>query len=112
MKLGHEVGKGDYEESCQGKRVRYNAPTEETSMNMLNNEQVPVVRVPQNYSQVLQAPVPTHVQMDVDKEGSGTGQFLALPKPQPPQETMASMVTILRGENWMPTRELRPTVGL
>jgi len=112
MKLKHEVGKGDYEESRQGKRVRYNAPTEETSTNMSNNEQVPAVRAPQNYSQVLQAPVPTHVQMDVDKEGSGTGQFPALPKPQLPWETMASMVTILCGTNWMPTREHRPTVGL
>ena len=27
MKLEHEVGKGDYEESHQGKRARYNAPT-------------------------------------------------------------------------------------
>jgi len=112
MKLEHEVGKGDYEESCQGKRARYNAPTEETLMKMLNNEQVPAVRVPQNYSQVLQAPAPTHVQMDIDKEGSGTGQFPALPKPQPPLETMASMVTIPRRANWTPARELRPTVGL
>jgi len=56
MKLEHEVGKGDYEESHQGKRARYNTPTEETSMNMSNNEQVPAVRAPQNYSQVLQAP--------------------------------------------------------
>jgi len=112
MKLKHEVGKGDYKESCQGKRARYNAPTEETSTNMSNNEQVPAVRVPQNYSQVLQAPVPTHVQMDIDKEGSRMGQFPALPKPQPPQETMASTVTILHRANWMPTRELRPTVGL
>jgi len=78
MKLKHEVGRGDYKESHQGKRVRYNAPTEETSTNTLNNEQAPAVRVPQNYSQVLQAPVPTHVQMDVDKEGSRTGQFPAL----------------------------------
>jgi len=112
MKLEHEVGKGDYEESCQGKRVRYNATTEEMLMNMSNNEQVPAVRAPQNYSQVLQAPVPTHVQMDRNKEGSGTGQFPALPKPQLPWETMASMVTILHRENWMPARELRPTVGL
>jgi len=112
MKLEHEVGKGNYKESHQGKRARYNAPTEETLMNTLNNEQVPAVGVPQNYSQVLQAPVPTHVQMDIDKEGSGTGQFPALPKPQPSRETMASMVTILRGANWMPARELRPTVGL
>jgi len=73
---------------------------------------VPAVRAPQNYSQVLQAPAPTHIQMDVDKEGSGTGQFPALPKPQLPQETMASMVTIPHRANWMPTRELRPTVGL
>jgi len=70
MKLEQEIEKGNYEEGCQGKRVRYNAPTEETSMNMSNNEQAPAVRVPQNYSQVLQAPAPTHVQMDVDKEGS------------------------------------------
>ena len=112
MKLEHEVGKGDYEESRQGKRARYNAPTEKTSTNTSNNEQAPAVRVPQNYSQVLQAPVPTHVQMDVDKEGSGMGQFPALPKPQLPWETMASMVTIPHGANWMPARELRPTVGL
>jgi len=112
MKLEHEVGKGDYKESHQGKRVRYNAPTEEMSTNKSNNEQVPAVRAPQNYSQVLQAPVPTHIQMDIDKEGSGTGQFPALPKQQPPWETMASMVTIPRRANWTPTRELRPTVGL
>ena len=104
MKLEQEIGKGDYEESCQGKRVRYNAPTEETSTNMLNNKQVPAVRAPQNHSQVLQAPAPTHVQMDIDKEGSGMGQFPALPKPQPPQEIMASLVTILHGVNWMPAR--------
>jgi len=111
MKLEHEVGKGNYKESRQGKRARYNTPTEEMLMNMSNNEQVPAVRVPQN-SQVLQAPVPTYVQMDVDKEGSGTGQFPALPKPQPPRETMASTVTIPSGANWTPARELRPTVGL
>jgi len=70
------------------------------------------VRAPQNYSQVLQALVPTHVQMDIDKEGSRTGQFPALSNPQPPQETMASSVTIQHGANWMLTRELRPTVGL
>jgi len=108
MKLKQEIEKGNYEEGHQGKRARYNTPTEE----MLNNEQVPAVRVPQNYSQVLQAPVPTHIQMDVDKEGSGMGQFPALPKPQPPWETMASLVTISHRANWMPTRELRPTVGL
>jgi len=84
MKLKHEVGKGDYEESRQGKRARYNTPTEETSMNTSNNKQVPAVKAPQNYSQVLQAPAPTHVQMDMDKEGSRMGQFPALPKPQPP----------------------------
>jgi len=112
MKLEQEIGKGDYEESCQGKRARYNAPTEETSMNTLNNKQVPAVRVPQNYSQALQAPVPTHIQMDVDKEGSRMGQFPALPKPQPLWETMASAVTILHRANWTPARELRPTVGL
>jgi len=112
MKLKQEIGKGDYKESRQGKRVRYNAPTEETLTNTSNNEQVPAVRAPQNYSQVLQAPVPIHIQMDIDREGSGTGQFPALPKPQPPQETMASLVTILCGANWMPARELRPIVGL
>jgi len=112
MKLKQEIERGDYEEGRQGKRARYNTPTEETSMNTLNNEQVPAVRAPQNYSQALQAPVLTHVQMDVDKEGSRTGQFPALPKPQPPQETMASAVTILCRVNWTPARELRPTVGL
>jgi len=112
MKLEQEIGKGNYKESHQGKRVRYNAPTQETSTNTLNNKQGPAVRAPQNYSQVLQAPAPTHVQMDVDKEESGTGQFPALPKPQLPQETMASMVTIPCKVNWMPTREPRPTVGL
>jgi len=76
--------------------------------NTSNNEQVPAVRVPQNYSQVLQAPAPTHIQMDIDKEGSRMGQFPALPKPQPPWETMASMVTIPHRANWMPTRELDP----
>jgi len=112
MKLKQEIRKGNFEESCQGKRVRYNAPTEKTLMNMSNNEQVPTVRAPQNYSQVLQAPAPTHVQIDINKEGSGTGQFPALPKPQPPWETTASLVTIPHGANWTPTRELRPTVGL
>jgi len=112
MKIKQEIEKGNYEEGHQGKRVRYNTPTEETSMNTSNNEQVPAVRVPQNYSQVLQAPAPIHIQMDIDKERSGTGQFPALPKPQLPQETMASLVTILCRVNWMPTRELGPTVGL
>jgi len=70
MKLEQKIGKGDYEESCQGKRARYNAPTEEMSMNMSNNKQVPAARVPQKYSQVLQAPAPTHVQMDIDKDGT------------------------------------------
>ena len=109
MKLEHEVGKGDYKESRQGKRARYNAPTEETSTNTSNNEQAP-----QNYSQVLQAPAPapTHIQMDIDMEGSRTGQFPALPKPQQPRETTASLVTIPHRANWTPTRELRPTVGL
>jgi len=83
MKLEHEVGKGNYEESHQGKRARYNAPTEETLMNTSNNEQVPAVRVPQNYSQVLQAPAHTHVQMDIDKEGSGM-------VPSPSQTTTAT----------------------
>ena len=32
--------------------------------------------------------------MDIDKEGSRIGQFPALPKPQPPWETMASPVMI------------------
>jgi len=112
MKLKQEIERGNYEEGCQGKRARYNAPTEEMSTNMSNNKQVPAVRVPQNYSQVLQAPAPTHIQMDVDKEGSGTGQFPALPRPQLPWETMASAVTTPHGVNWTPARELRPTVGL
>jgi len=112
MKLRQEIGKGNYKESHQGKRVRYNTPTEEMSMNTLNNKQVPAVRVPQNYSQVLQAPAPTHIQMDIDKEGSGMGQFPALPKLQLPWKTMASLVTILCRANWMPARELRPTVSL
>jgi len=85
MKLEQQIEKGNYKEGRQGKRARYNAPTEKTSTNTSNNEQVPAVRV-QNYSQVLQAPAPTHIQMDVDKEGSGTGQFPALPKPQLPWE--------------------------
>jgi len=112
MKLEQEIERGDYKEGHQGKRASYNAPTEEMLTNTSNNEQVPAVRVPQNYSQVLQAPAPTHVQMDVDKEGSGMGQFPALPKPQLPWKTMASLVTILCRANWMPARELRPTVGL
>jgi len=108
-KLEQEIEKGNYKEGCQGKRVRYNAPTEEISMNTSNNKQAPAVRAPQNYSQVLQASAPTHIQMDIDKEGSGTGQFPALPKPQPLWETMASLVTIPHGVNWMPAREFRPT---
>jgi len=112
MKLKQEIRKGDYEESCQGKRARYNTPTEETLTNMSNNEQVPAVRVPQNYSQVLQAPAPTHIQMDVDKEGSRTGQFPALPKPQLPWETTASSVTIPRRVNWMLWRKRLLPSGL
>jgi len=105
MKLKQEIERGsDYEEGCQGKRARYNALTEEMSTNTLNNEQVSIVRAPLNYSQVLQTPTPTDVQMDVDREGNGTGQFPSLPKPQPPRSTMASMVTILHGANWMPAK--------
>jgi len=50
--------------------VRYNAPTEEISTNTSNNKQVPTVRAPLNYSQVLQTPTPTDVQMDIDREGT------------------------------------------
>jgi len=108
MKLEQEIEKGNYEEGRPpGKEGEV-----QMLMNTSNNKQVPAVRAPQNYSQVLQAPAPTHIQMDVNKEGSGTGQFLALPKPQPPWETMASPVAILHGVNWMPAREFRPTVGL
>jgi len=82
-------------------------------MNTLNNEQVAsMVRTPPNYSQVLQAPAPTDVQMDIDQDGNGMGQFPPLPKPQPPRAPMVSMVTVLCGANWTPTREIRPTVGL
>jgi len=113
MKLKQEIEKGsNYKEDCQGKRVRYNALTEEMSMNMSNNKQAPTIRVPLNYSQVLQTPAPTDVQMDVDREGNRTGQFPSLPKPQLPRSTMVSMVTILCGANWMPIKEIRPTVGL
>ena len=55
--------------------MRYNTLTEETLMNTSNNKQASTVRVPPNYLQVLQAPAPTDVQMDVDREGSGAGQF-------------------------------------
>jgi len=56
IKLKKEIEKGrTYEEGCQGKRARYNALTEETSMNTLNNKQASTVRAPPNYSQVLQA---------------------------------------------------------
>jgi len=68
--------------------------------------------VPPNYSQVLQASAPTDVQMDIDWERNRVGQFPSLPKPQLPRATMASMVTIPHGANWMPTKEIRPTVGL
>jgi len=113
MKLKQEIEKSsNYEEGCQGKRVRYNAPTEEMSMNMSNNKQMSIVRVPPNYSQVLQAPAPTDVQMDVDRKGNRAGQFPSLPKPQLPRATMVSMVTIPHGVNWMLTKEIRPTVGL
>jgi len=54
MKLEQEIEKGsDYKEGHQGKRARYNTPTEETSTNTLNNEQASTIRVPPNYSQVL-----------------------------------------------------------
>jgi len=113
MKLKQEIEKGsDYKEGCQGKRVRYNALTEETLMNTLNNKQVSIVRAPPNYSQVLQAPAPTDVQMDIDREENGAGQFPSLPKPQPPRATMVSTVTIPHEVNWMPAKEIRPTVGL
>ena len=94
------------------KKARYNAPTEEMSMNTSNNEQASTVRAPPNYLQVLHAPAPTDVQMDIDREGNRAGQFSSLPKPQLPRATMVSMVTILRGANWMPAKEIRPTVGL
>ena len=84
MKL-EQIEKGsNYKEGWQGKRVRYNAPTEEMSMNTSNNKQVPTVRVPLNYSQVLQTPAPTDIQMDIDREGNGMVQFPSLPKPQLP----------------------------
>ena len=35
-----------------------------------------------------------------------------MPTPQLPRETTASMVTIPHGANWMPAKEIRPTVGL
>jgi len=113
MKLEQEIEKGsNYKEGCQGKRVRYNTLTEETLMNTSNNKQASTVRVPPNYSQVLRAPAPTDIQMDIDREGKGAGQFPSLPKPQLPRATMVSMVTILHGANWMPAKEIRPTVGL
>jgi len=80
MELKQEIEKGsDYEEGCQGKGARYNTPTEETSMNTLNNKQASTVRVPPNYSQVLQAPAPTDVQIDIDlgRKWSGTVPILA-----------------------------------
>jgi len=93
MKLEQEIEKGsDYKEGCQGKRVRYNAPTEEMLTNTLNNEQASTVRAPPNYSQVLQAPAPTDIQMDIDREGNRMGQFPSLPKPQPPRSTTVSTV--------------------
>jgi len=71
MKLKQEIEKGsDYEEGRQRKRVRYNALTEEMLMNTSIYEQASTVRAPLNYSQVLQAPTPTDVQMDVDREGT------------------------------------------
>ena len=81
-------------------------------MNMLNNKQAPTVRAPLNYSQVLQTPTPTDVQMDIDREGNRTGQFPSLPIPQLPRSAMVSMVTILCEANWKPAKEIRPTVGL
>jgi len=70
MKLEQEIEKGsNYEEGHQGKRVRYNTPTEEMSMNMSNNKQASTVRVPPNYSQVLQAPAPTDVHQTIGSSG-------------------------------------------
>jgi len=109
MKLEQEIEKcSDYKEGCQGKRARYNALTEETSMNTSNNKQASTVRATPNYSQVLQAPAPTNIQMDVDWERNGAGQFPSLPKPQLPRTTMASTVTIPHGANWMSAKEIRP----
>jgi len=113
MKLKQEIEKGsDYKEGCQGKRARYNALTEEMLTNTSNNKWASTVRVPPNYWQVLQAPAPTDVQMDIDQEGNRAGQFPSLPKPQLPRATMMSTVTIPCGVNWTPTKEIRPTVGL
>ena len=113
MKLKQEIEKGsNYKEGHQGKRVRYNALTEEMLTNTLNNKQASTVRAPLNYSQVLQAPAPTDIQIDIDQEANRVGQFPFLPKPQLPRSIMASMVTIPCGANWTPTKEIRPIVGL
>jgi len=114
MKLEQEIEKGsnNYKEGCQGKRAKYNALTEEMSTNTLNNEQASTLRAPLNYSQVLQTLTPTDIQMDIDREGNGVGQFPSLPKPQLPRSTTVSIVTIPCGANWMPTNKIRPTVGL
>ena len=83
MKLEQEIEKGsNYKEGHQGKRARYNAPTEEMLTNMLNNEQAPTVKVPLNYSQVLQTPALTDVQMDIDREGNGMGHHNHQGQPQ------------------------------
>jgi len=114
MKLEKELEKGNnYKEGHQGKWMRYNASAPEIAMNMSNNKQeVTMTKVPPNYSQVLQAPTPTDVQMDVDQDGNRAGQPPPLPKPQLPRAATAGMVTILHEANWMPTKEIRPTVGL
>jgi len=77
-------------------------------MNMLNNKHTLTVRVPPNYSQVLQAPAPTDIQIDIDQEANRVGQFPFLPKPQPPRATMVSIVTILCGEIGHPQKKLDP----
>jgi len=47
MKLEQEIEKGsDYKKGHQGKRARYNAPTEEMLMNTSNNKQALTVREP------------------------------------------------------------------
>jgi len=79
----------------------------------LNKEQSTLeVQASSNYSRVLQAPLPTRIQEDVNMDGGVKQQFPSLPRLQPPRVLVTGVAAVLCGANWTPTKEIRPTVGL
>jgi len=118
MKLKNE-NDHDYEEGCGGKRTRYNTSNEkETMAHTPNKEQsMPEVQASSNYSRVLQAPAPTHLQEDVNMDGGEKQQFPSLPRPQPPRVLVTGVAVVPHGSimktNWINTwwRNGHPTVG-